>query len=108
MVEMWSSIPYNASLVESVDMIVNPKNEKQVKHYLSCSGMPPVVVEDDLQRAIDEENQVEISDFSRLPLGKNTLSMLSMSSSAFFYSRLPKKYLLTLCSPCTKAWHHLC
>ena len=59
MVEMWSTIPYNASLVESVDMIVSPSHEAHVKNYLSCSGMTPEIVEEDLQKAIDEENLVE-------------------------------------------------
>ena len=31
MVEMWSSIPYNASLVDAVDMVVSPRHEKHVK-----------------------------------------------------------------------------
>jgi len=76
MVEMWSSIPYNASLVESVDMIVSLNNKKQVKGYLSCSGMPPTVVEEDLQRAIEEENidNTKIIN-SRLPTNPNTSSL---------------------------------
>lgn len=57
MVEMWSTIPYNASLVDQVDLIVSPQHLAHVKSYLSCSGMEPEVVEDNLQRAIDEENQ---------------------------------------------------
>lgn len=69
MVEIWSSIPYNASLVESVDMIVSPAHEKQVKNYLSCSGMSPSVVEKDLQSAIDTENVIdtEPAEVTRLP-----------------------------------------
>ena len=31
MVEMWSTIPYNASLVDAVDMVVSPRHEKHVK-----------------------------------------------------------------------------
>jgi len=59
MIEMWSTIPYNASLVDRVDIVVNPKHEEHVKSYLTCAGMTPTVVEKDLQKAIDQENQVE-------------------------------------------------
>ena len=59
MVEMWSTIPYNASLVDSVDMIVRPGHQKHVKEYLTCAGMEPQVIEEDLQTAIDQENLVE-------------------------------------------------
>lgn len=62
MVEMWSSIPYNASLVDAVDMVVSPRHEKHVKDYLSCSGMTPTVVENNLQRAIDKENEIDPED----------------------------------------------
>ena len=56
---MWSTIPYNASLVDRVDMVVSPKHEAHVKSYLSCAGMTPTVVENDLQKAIDQENQFD-------------------------------------------------
>merc|ERR1712223_82443 len=59
MVEMWSTIPYNASLVDAVDMVVSPRHEKHVKDYLSCSGMTPTVVEENLQRAMDVENEID-------------------------------------------------
>jgi len=62
MVEMWSSIPYNASLVDAVDMVVSPRHEKHVKDYLSCSGMTPTVVENNLQRAIEKENEIDPED----------------------------------------------
>ena len=62
MVEMWSTIPYNASLVDAVDMVVSPRHIKHVKDYLSCSGMTPLVVEDNLQRAIEAENEVNPED----------------------------------------------
>ena len=56
---MWSTIPYNASLVDRVDMVVSPKHEAHVKSYLSCAGMTPTVIENDLQKAIDQENQFD-------------------------------------------------
>ena len=59
MVEMWSTIPYNASLVDAVEMVVSPRHEKHVKDYLSCSGMTPTVVEENLQRAMDVENEID-------------------------------------------------
>ena len=62
MVEMWSTIPYNASLVDAVDMVVSPRHIKHVKDYLSCSGMTPIVIEDNLQRAIEAENEVNPED----------------------------------------------
>lgn len=62
MVEMWSTIPYNASLVDAVDMVVSPRHEKHVKDYLSCSGMTPTVVENNLQRAIEKENEIDPED----------------------------------------------
>jgi len=62
MVEMWSTIPYNASLVDAVEMVVSPRHEKHVKDYLSCSGMTPTVIEDDLQHAIDLENKIDPED----------------------------------------------
>jgi len=74
MVEMWSSIPYNASLVDAVDMVVSPRHEKHVKDYLSCSGMTPTVVENNLQRAIEKENEIDPEDqegdlvITRVPL----------------------------------------
>lgn len=61
MVEMWSTIPYNASLVDAVDMIVSPKHVQHVKSYLSCSGMTPAVIEENLQRAIEVENEIDES-----------------------------------------------
>ena len=33
-----------------------------VKDYLSCSGMTPTVVENNLQRAIDKENEIDPED----------------------------------------------
>jgi len=62
MVEMWSTIPYNASLVDAVEMVVSPRHEKHVKDYLSCSGMTPAVIEDNLQRAMDIENEIDPED----------------------------------------------
>ena len=33
-----------------------------VKDYLSCSGMTPTVVENNLQRAIEKENEIDPED----------------------------------------------
>ena len=59
MVEMWSPIPYNASLVDRVDMLVSPKHVHHVRNYLNCSGMDSNVLEDNLQKAIDSENDID-------------------------------------------------
>ena len=70
---MWSQIPYNASLVDRVDILVGPKHIRHVKGYLSCSGMNPEVIEENLQKAIDGENEVDPNDdivSTRLPTSK--------------------------------------
>ena len=59
MVEMWSPIPYNASLVDRVDILVSPRHSKHVKQYLNCAGMNVDVIEENLQKAIDEENDID-------------------------------------------------
>merc|ERR1712226_1206164 len=59
MVEMWSPIPYNASLVDRVDILVSPRHSKHVKQYLNCAGMNVDVIEENLQKAIDEENSID-------------------------------------------------
>ena len=59
MVEMWSPIPYNASLVDRVDILVSPRHSNHVKQYLSCAGMNVDVIEENLQKAIDEENIID-------------------------------------------------
>ena len=56
---MWSPIPYNASLVDRVDILVSPRHSKHVKQYLSCAGMNVDVIEENLQKAIDEENDID-------------------------------------------------
>lgn len=94
MIEMWSTIPYNASLVDRVDIVVNPKHEEHVKSYLTCAGMTPTVVEKDLQKAIDQENQVE-SIGTRDSTGESHIcTQIDNSSSRtlnphFSYSRSP-------------------
>ena len=91
---MWSTIPYNASLVDRVDIVVNPKHEEHVKSYLTCAGMTPTVVEKDLQKAIDQENQVE-SIGTRDSTGESHIcTQIDNSSSRtlnphFSYSRSP-------------------
>jgi hypothetical protein len=57
MVEMWSAIPYNVSLLDHVDMLVHPNHVVHVKSYLLCSGMTTTVLYRDLQRAIELENE---------------------------------------------------
>ena len=56
---MWSPIPYNASLVDRVDILVSPRHSNHVKQYLSCAGMNVDVIEENLQKAIDEENSID-------------------------------------------------
>ena len=56
---MWSPIPYNASLVDRVDILVSPRHSNHVKQYLSCAGMNVDVIEENLQKAIDEENIID-------------------------------------------------
>ena len=59
MVEIWSSLSHNVSLVDHADLMVAPKHASHVKSYLTCSGIGVQVVSDNLQRQIDEENVVE-------------------------------------------------
>ena len=61
MVEIWSGISPNVSLVDHADLMVSPKHATHVKNYLTCSGIDVQVLSDNLQRQIDEENVVEVS-----------------------------------------------
>ena len=89
MVEIWSAIPYNASLVDSVDMIVSPKHQKHVKNYLTCSGMNPEVIENNLQNAIEIENKIDDDSLlTRVSTGKNN------RFKSLFYLYKKSKYFL--------------
>ena len=44
---------------ETRTSLIAPSN---VKDYLSCSGMTPTVVENNLQRAIEKENEIDPED----------------------------------------------
>jgi len=59
LVQIWSPLSPNVSLVDHADLMVAPKHAGHVKSYLSCSGMGVQVVSDNLQRQIDLENVVE-------------------------------------------------
>jgi len=59
LVQVWSPLSPNVSLVDHADLMVAPKHAGHVKSYLSCSGMGVQVVSDNLQRQIDLENVVK-------------------------------------------------
>ena len=85
MVEMWSPIPYNASLVDRVDILVSPRHSNHVKQYLSCAGMNVDVIEENLQKAIDEENSI---DDQEVIISKKTSKVIHFKSSK------NKKYMI--------------
>ena len=84
MVEMWSTIPYNASLVDAVEMVVSPRHEKHVKDYLSCSGMTPTVVEENLQRAMDVENEIDPEEDEVITRVTSKLDLLESNAHAIY------------------------
>ena len=76
---MWSPIPYNASLVDRVDILVSPRHSKHVKPYLNCAGMNVDVIEENLQKAIDEENDIDDQEVISKKASKNIIIYFSYS-----------------------------
>eukprot|EP00094_Tigriopus_californicus_P000089 TCALIF_00086-PA protein Name:"Protein of unknown function" AED:0.00 eAED:0.00 QI:85/1/0.5/1/1/0.5/2/0/172 len=56
--DLWSPVPANVTKGVSIDMLVGPKHAPYVAKFLKCSGVPYDIAIHDIQRAIEEENEV--------------------------------------------------
>ena len=56
LVEFWSPIPRNFSIISHADLMVGPNHADHVVNYLKCSGMEVEITSNNLQQQIDEEN----------------------------------------------------
>lgn len=56
--DLWTPIPANLTQGVSIDMLVGPKHSPYVVKFLNCSGVPYDITIHDIQRVIDEGNEV--------------------------------------------------